>query len=670
MVLDTAGYDIIDKTNFVGDGSTVEFLTSATYSIDNITAFVLINGQVRPFEITKSVKSDGIENNVKIIFPIAPPPSSLIQIMIFSGSIQKWSQINTQYIPIISGENTYILDPLPQYIEPLSAMAIVLEEDDFLQAPDFEYYTIEDMLYSLSDSSYQIKDLRYAINSLTLNDIKLYKNGVKLPVGAYSLIASTNTIVVKNGYAKNGDVITIEINKYSDFVIDGTDLILSRKNYSTAARSYLKVTTFTNHDILKIKTNSDGFKFIIGYDLQTYDTQGYDLTNDAINAGGIISLPRQISTSSGLFVSFSRKLLTPNVDYVLLDNRSQIKVLLPTNLTGGDYVQVTTFNPETVKPPFGYKIFKDMLNRYHYKRFDDNASTVLVRDLKITDTEIYVEDASKLPLPSNDPILISSIYIDGERIEYFTVKGNVLSNIRRATLGTGSRDIILKGAYISDTSIAQTIPYTDTEIKTVSIADGSTRNIELEYRLNARVGTIDDGSTRYDGWYRETEVSTITAGNFIIGHYYTIVSLGTTNFMLVGATVNRVGTGFIATGVGSGNGTVSYVNYTSIPPYYGQCDEIEVFVNGTRLRKNPIEIYDPMIGSSSPSGNKQIEAEFSVDDGDRFVRLTKVPDAGDTIVIIKKTGKLWQDITKPASLGASESNIASFLTVKQARLPK
>lgn len=49
--------------------------------------------------------------------------------------------------------------------------------------------------------------------------------------------------------------------------------------------------------------------------------------------------------------------------------------------------------------------------------------------------------------------------------------------------------------------------------------------------------------------------TTKTAGSFVIGHSYTIVTAGTTDFTLIGAANNTVGTVFTATGVGAGTGT-------------------------------------------------------------------------------------------------------------------
>ena len=48
--------------------------------------------------------------------------------------------------------------------------------------------------------------------------------------------------------------------------------------------------------------------------------------------------------------------------------------------------------------------------------------------------------------------------------------------------------------------------------------------------------------------------SAVTAGSFVVGKTYTVVTAGT-NFTLIGAASSAVGTVFTATGVGSGTGT-------------------------------------------------------------------------------------------------------------------
>ena len=50
---------------------------------------------------------------------------------------------------------------------------------------------------------------------------------------------------------------------------------------------------------------------------------------------------------------------------------------------------------------------------------------------------------------------------------------------------------------------------------------------------------------------------TITAGSFVVGKTYTIIFVGTTNFVAIGASANTIGVTFTATGAGSGTGTAS-----------------------------------------------------------------------------------------------------------------
>jgi hypothetical protein len=54
--------------------------------------------------------------------------------------------------------------------------------------------------------------------------------------------------------------------------------------------------------------------------------------------------------------------------------------------------------------------------------------------------------------------------------------------------------------------------------------------------------------------------NSVTAGSFVVGIRYKILSIGTTDFTLIGAASNTVGVSFIATGVGVGTGTATPEN--------------------------------------------------------------------------------------------------------------
>jgi hypothetical protein len=53
----------------------------------------------------------------------------------------------------------------------------------------------------------------------------------------------------------------------------------------------------------------------------------------------------------------------------------------------------------------------------------------------------------------------------------------------------------------------------------------------------------------------------VNAGSFVVGTQYTIYSVGTTDFTLIGAANNDVGTTFVATGAGTGSGVATYYNW-------------------------------------------------------------------------------------------------------------
>ena len=73
------------------------------------------------------------------------------------------------------------------------------------------------------------------------------------------------------------------------------------------------------------------------------------------------------------------------------------------------------------------------------------------------------------------------IEINGERIEFFVKNGNILSQLRRGTLGTGIPESHKEGSTIIDFGKTETIPYNDQHIVETFISDGSTKFLPLNY---------------------------------------------------------------------------------------------------------------------------------------------------------------------------------------------
>lgn len=243
-----------------------------------------------------------------------------------------------------------------------------------------------------------------------------------------------------------------------------------------------------------------------------------------------------------------------------------------------------------------------MLNRTTYKRIDDSTTTQLLEPLNYYDSTISVVDGSGLTQPRRSQNQPGILFIDGERIEYLQKDGNLLSQLRRGTLGTGVKDRYEVGTMVRDQSAGNTVPYKDETITSISVSDGSSNLIPIDF-----APTLDT-STLGSGWYRNT-----------------------------------------------------------IPADFGQAKDIEVFVAGRRLRKNPTYVWQESLGPDSPSGDVLVEAEFSVD-GSAAIRLTVDAPIGTTVIVQKKVGQTW--VNAEESLVDAQTDQAKFVRAKPAILVK
>ena len=148
------------------------------------------------------------------------------------------------------------------------------------------------------------------------------------------------------------------------------------------------------------------------------DAKKYELSKTPLN-------------SSFVFVTVNKQYLTANIDYVLEGNT----LFLPQRSLGlSDVVTVTYISGTIQKNPIAYRVFKDIINRYHYKRISSAHSTVLKAELSKDATEILVEDATVLGTPNTDINTPGVIFIGTERIAYFEKDGN--TQIGRAHVRT------------------------------------------------------------------------------------------------------------------------------------------------------------------------------------------------------------------------------------------
>jgi len=145
-----------------------------------------------------------------------------------------------------------------------------------------------------------------------------------------------------------------------------------------------------------------------------------------------------------------------------------------------DVIDVIQFGATPVTNKFGYRIFKDMLNRVHYKRLNQDNSYVLLNPLNYYDIRIMLEDATGMFQPNKAKNIPGVLFINGERIEYFEINGNQVQQLRRGTLGTGVKETYNAGTRAYGQGPDETVNYTDTILNQTIKSDGST-DIVLDY---------------------------------------------------------------------------------------------------------------------------------------------------------------------------------------------
>jgi len=213
------------------------------------------------------------------------------------------------------------------------------------------------------------------------------------------------------------------------------------------------------------------YAFKLGYDTVTAQVDS--------NVGGFYTLSRTPTNTDYLWVTYNGDIQIAGTDYELQNN----KIFIPrASYSNSDTIVITSIVTTRTQEAIGYRIFKDMINRTHYKRLSDAHNTTLSQPLLITDSEIHVADASVLPEPNGASNIPGIVFINKERITYFArdLAENTLSQVMRGTLGTGAVDIHPSGTVVTDAGESQTIPgYTDTTVNCTHIADGSTIGFAL-----------------------------------------------------------------------------------------------------------------------------------------------------------------------------------------------
>ena len=368
-----------------------------------------------------------------------------------------------------------------------------------------------------------------------------------------------------------------------------------------------------------------------------------------------------------------------------------------------DSVSITVFQKHLDDPTqvSAFNIHKDMLNMHYYKRY--SAGTyVLAKDFYYYDTSMVLNTTENISTPVAQTNIPGTIMIGGERIEFLTINGNKLGQLRRGTFGTSIREMYPAGTPVIDIGYNHSIPYADTQTRfdafyntELLTYDGSSNSFAVSSPVyvgatfvqvdgvetlvankenivititNAATGTVKTLTTD------QYEASVENDNDYVITIIDSSIEIQTTDLIVVHPLLIPV------TGYTPAVDPTTVVGNTwyrkTIPTEFGQCNEIEVFVGGSRIRKSPVSIYDENLGVASPAADRKVEAEFSVDGVNQYIRLTTPPSyAGIKITVIKRSGNIWYDrgeTTASKGINLLENNTlpAKFIAQKTTDIPE
>lgn len=483
--LGVSGTKIIDIDTIVADGSTVSFLTNVRYD-SHLQYIITLDGSPIENVVKKSTKADGIANNALIKFAVPPAAGQKIRYVFFEGDIdtKNYSEVIIDKFIADGSTTTFELSTIPGVQQPAAFFTIVKVNNKILSAGYSKRYTT-----TATQLEYPIEEFQFPPGSISNKQVKVFLNNEELTyLDQWTFVGNSGSLVrlKTNVQQKDGDTLLVYVMSDGEYrfgyfnvqneLVETPGVLYLDSAYNE--NDEITVYQFTNHNWQDIQR--------IEYDVidRISLTAGTDDWYTYVHLqNGLIALREEAIDAQYVWVSLNGDLLIPSVHYYVSDNRRYLK--LNVDITENDNIQLVHFAAPKTKNKFGWTQFKDMLNRTHYKRLTNQGDVKLASELHWYDQSITVVNGSSLPQPLADSRTPAVIFIDGERIEYFVRNGNVISHMRRGTLGTGVKDVYAVDTPVYNQSAENTMPYKDETLTTLFDADGTTGTYELDFTPNS-----------------------------------------------------------------------------------------------------------------------------------------------------------------------------------------
>ena len=481
-VLGVSGTEILDIDNFIGDGITNKFLTNVRFE-ENLQYFITLDGVKLNNVIQESDATYEYPNSVVISLATPPASGSVISYAFFSGETQNFSEVSIDTFTADESTLAFELNQTPFNNEPSAWFTIVKVNNKILNAGYNRRF-----ITTVSTREYRLEEFQVPPGAIGNKQMKVFLNNVELAYNLDWTYTGNGSIVRLKTRVKqqNGDILNVYVlndGEYRYGYFDSGNEFVSTPGTLYLDSAYnqgdtITVYQFSNHDSQGFNRQQYDVVDRISLTVGTTDWQQYNHLT-----AGLIELAKPAVDAQYVWVILNGDLLIPSVHYYVTDNKRYVKMIV--DIQSNDVIELLHFADPKSGNKYGWSQFKDMLNRTHYKRLDDRDGIMLAADLNWYDQSITVTDGSTLPEPSPTSNVPGILFIASERIEYFVRNGNVLSQLRRGTLGTGIKAVYLEGENVYNQGASSTIPYKDETLTAQFLADGTTATYELDFIPNS-----------------------------------------------------------------------------------------------------------------------------------------------------------------------------------------
>ena len=492
--LTVGGTSLVDAQLVKDTNTTATFVVSAASLTDIKDAYVTINGIETTNFVIGPPPGHELDKNSKGCVTVYhnATGSKEIQVWMFNQKHKAYSQLHEQIFQAINTTTTtFALAQPPGTALPHDTQIIVEFNGARLLPPQVSYYTVAE---GVNAYAIDIND-KYKPGQADYSRLAVYKNGQLLNPGRdYQLSPTSTDVVFSGGILTTGDALAIVSYVGNQYHIDTSgNLVLD--GVARSRTDVMRVLTFAN-DLGPFNPNPGTSNSI-----STVPREGMFRKERFSGRKSMkFKMQRPIRNSNYVWVEYNGAVLTTDIDYSVDGDGLTVTVRPALYQSKSDKVVITSLNDDAYQHPTAYRMFTDILGRTSWKTLNANNATTLTVPLVTTSTNITVADASVLTVPNPAKNIPGIIYVAGERIEFFTITGNTLGQIRRGTLGTGVLDGLPTGTLVIDQGVTQNIPVIETtDIVRINITATTSIFTLTDLVLSSSAPYHDQVEIRYNG---------------------------------------------------------------------------------------------------------------------------------------------------------------------------